>query len=76
MAMPDGKVTDAQAVAFLMNFLDVPPDSAKGWPANYLDSAVAAGIINADDGAMVASDPNADASRGLVSYLADQAFSN
>lgn len=73
---PDGKLTPAQAVAFLMKFLGVKADPAKAWPANYLDKAVDMGLIAADDKATIANQANTNATRGLAFYLFDRAFAN
>jgi hypothetical protein len=71
---PDGNVTAAQAVAFLMKFLGAPPDTAKAWPDNYLGGALKAGLITESDRALLAGIQNSPATRGLAFYLADRAF--
>jgi len=71
---PDGKVTPAQAVAFLMKFLGVKADPGKTWPANFLDKAVEIGLISAEDKALIVSVQNDNATRGMVFFLFDQAF--
>ncbi|HEY3367456.1 MAG TPA: hypothetical protein VGK74_20565 [Symbiobacteriaceae bacterium] len=71
---PDGKVTTAEAIAFVMKFLGAPADASKSWPQDYLAGAVAGNLISADDAAAVTPVLGAPATRGLVFYLADQAF--
>ena len=73
---PDGKLTPAQAVAFLMKFLGVKADAAKPWPANFLDKAVELNLITAEDNALIAPMLNDNATRGLVFYVFDRAFYN
>jgi hypothetical protein len=73
---PEGKLTPAQAVAFLMKFMGVKADATKAWPANYLDVAVEKNIITAEDAALLAPMSNDNATRGLVFYLFDRAFYN
>ncbi len=46
---PDGNVTAAESVAFLMKFLGVKSDPTLGWPANYIQGALKAGLITAED---------------------------
>jgi hypothetical protein len=71
---PDGNVTAAQALAFIMKFLGVPADGTKAWPDNYLYGALNAGLISADDKALLAGIQNTPATRGLAFYLMDNAF--
>jgi hypothetical protein len=71
---PEGKLTPAQAVAFLMKFLGVKRDATKAWPQDYLSSAVTAGLITSDDAAVIAPMLNQNATRGLVFYMFDRAF--
>lgn len=73
---PDGQVTAAEAVAFLMKFLGVKPDSNKTWPDDYLSGAVGAGLITSADLAAIDPDLSEPATRGLTFYLMDQAFYN
>jgi hypothetical protein len=73
---PDAKLTPAQAVAFLMKFLGVKADATKAWPASYLDVAVEKNLITAEDAALLAPMSNDNATRGLVFYLFDRAFSS
>jgi hypothetical protein len=72
---PDAKLTPAQAVAFLMKFVGVKRDATKAWPNDYLDPAVAAGLITAEDKALIAAETG-NATRGLTFYLFDNAFYN
>jgi hypothetical protein len=71
---PDGNVTAAEAVAFLMKFVGAPADSTQAWPDNYISGALNAGIISAEDKAVLDGIKNAPATRGLAFYLADNAF--
>ncbi|MGE5675622.1 MAG: Ig-like domain-containing protein, partial [Mycobacterium leprae] len=71
---PDGKLTPAQAVAFLCKFLGVKRDATKAWPNDYLSAAAAAGLINADDAESLAAQANSSATRGLVFYIFDRTF--
>ncbi|WP_274363411.1 putative Ig domain-containing protein [Paenibacillus thermotolerans] len=71
---PDGKLTPAQAVAFLMKFLGVKPDTTQAWPSSYLEKAVELGIITAEDKNMIDPSANSAATRGLTFYLFDRAF--
>lgn len=73
---PDGSVTAAQAVAFLVKFLGVPFDGAKPWPNNYLDAAVSAKLITTEDRVRFMALGEAPAPRGLVFYVADNGFSS
>ncbi len=73
---PDSQLTSAQAVAFLMKFLGIPRDSELSWPQDYLQSAIANGLIPDDLVAEILGAPNEPASRGLAFYLLDRAFSS
>jgi len=73
---PDGNVTAAEAIAFIMKFLGAPKDESASWPTNYLNGALKAGIITGEDLAMLGGIKNAPATRGLVFYVADSAFYN
>lgn len=73
---PNGKLTPAQAVAFLMKFLGVKADASKPWPASFLDKAVELNIITAEDAALIGPMSNDAATRGLVFYMFDRAFYN
>lgn len=73
---PNGNVTAAEALAFMMKFLGVKPDTSKKWPDDYISAAVQAGLITADDQKQLDGTKNNKADRGLVFYLADQAFSS
>lgn len=73
---PDGNVTAAQSVAFIMKFLGVPADQTKSWPNNYIDGALTAGIITDQDRAVLDGVKNTPATRGLAFYLMDRAFYN
>lgn len=46
---PDGNVTAAAAVAFLMKFLGVQRDTTLSWPMDYLQGAVNAGVVGGED---------------------------
>lgn len=71
---PDGKVTQAEAIAFSMKFLGVSPVAALAWPLNYLQGAVNASLLSeADMNALVAS-AGAEAKRNLVFYIVDNGF--
>jgi len=71
---PDQPVTAGEAVAFLMKFVGAPRDNSLPWPDNYLQGALNAGIITAEDLANLQGVKNAPATRGLAFYLADSAF--
>jgi len=71
---PAGNVTAAQAIAFVMKFLGIAPAAGQAWPMDFIQGALDAGIISADDKAALAAFPNSPANRGLVFYLADKAF--
>ncbi|HLN62312.1 MAG TPA: S-layer homology domain-containing protein [Symbiobacteriaceae bacterium] len=71
---PNARVTRAQAVAFLAKFLGVRPDPAKAWPANYLDAALAQGLITADEHALANREPEAVMIRAEFFFIADRAF--
>jgi len=73
---PNGNVTSAEAIAFMMKFVGVKPDTTKKWPDDYISAAVHAGLITADDQKQLDGNKNSKADRGLVFYLADQAFSS
>jgi hypothetical protein len=73
---PDGSVTPAQAVAFLVKFLGVPFDASKPWPDAYYDAAVAARLITHEDRIRFTILGEAPAPRGLVFYVADNGFSS
>lgn len=46
---PDGNVTAAEAVAFLMKFTGAPADTTLAWPDSYIQGALNAGLITAED---------------------------
>lgn len=72
---PEGQVTAAEAVAFLLKFLGVEFNaSTTSWPDGYIQVAVDAGVITAGDQAYFAASLNAPATRGVVFYMADSAF--
>ncbi len=73
---PDNTVTAAEAVAFLAKFLGVQPDTTLSWPMDYIQGAVDAGLITAQDASDLNPILNTPATRALVFYLADQAFYN
>ncbi len=73
---PEAKMTPAQAVAFLMKFLGVKPNTNLSWPQDHLEPAARLGLITADDAARLAPMMNANATRGLIFYLLDHAFYN
>lgn len=72
---PDGNVTAAEAIAFLMKFTGAPKDETLTWPHNYLQGALQAGFIDQEDLDALEGNLSAPATRGLVFYLADSAFS-
>jgi len=71
---PDANVTVAEAVAFVMKAVGAPADNTLPWPDNYLQGALNAGIITAEDLAYLETVKNQPATRGLAFYLADSAF--
>lgn len=71
---PDGRVTQAEAVAFAMKFMCVKPAAGLTWPLDYLQGAVNAKLLSeATLNALVptASQP---AQRGLVFFIVDNGF--
>nr|WP_255570575.1 S-layer homology domain-containing protein [Cohnella sp. CFH 77786] len=72
---PDGNVTQAEALAFVMKFMGIKPEEGSKWPDNYINGAVNAGLITEEDGKAVSAGKNTAANRGLVFYLADSGFS-
>lgn len=72
---PDGNVTVAEVVAFLLKFLGVPFNAATTpWPDGYLAVAVTAGLFSAADSNELKPMLNTGASRGTVFWMADKAF--
>ncbi len=73
---PDGKLTAAESIAFLMKFLNMKPESSSKWPDNYMNSAVAAGLVSEMAQETVQAYKNTSITRGTAFYLLDQAFTN
>jgi len=71
---PDDPLTPVEALQILMLLIDLQPESKTPYPANYLNIAVAEGLITEQDRAMIQSDPEQPASRSMLFYLADRAF--
>lgn len=73
---PNKDVSAAEAIAFVMKFLGVKAAAGQTWPMDYIQGALDAGLLSADDKAALAAFPNSAANRGLVFYLADKAFAS
>lgn len=71
---PNALLSRAQEVALLAKFLGVKPDPAKAWPANYLDKALAFGLITSDEHALASREPEAVILRTEFFVLYDRAF--
>lgn len=69
---PDARVTNAELLAFVLKFLGVAPDPTKAWPENVLASAVACGLLKADDLPQIR--PAEPATLGRFYYVLDRAF--
>lgn len=71
---PDGNLTSAESLAFLMKFIGVKADLTLSWPDSYIQAAVKAGLISAEDASGLDEIKNAPANRGYVFYVADRIF--
>lgn len=71
---PDGQVTAAEAVAFLVKFLGLPVNESLGWPNSFLAASLEAGFVTTDDN--VAAYADTAAPRGMVFFFGDKAFSS
>lgn len=71
---PNGNVTAAETIAFLIKFLGIEVDGSLSWPANYIQAAVKANIISEADAKALDSIKNSPASRGLVFFFSNSAF--
>lgn len=73
---PNGKVTPAQALVFVMKFLGVQPAAdSKDWVENHIAAAIKNGLISKEDGEAIRANKNDSATRGLVFTLLDKGFS-
>ncbi|MEW8976931.1 MAG: S-layer homology domain-containing protein [Symbiobacterium sp.] len=73
---PEKTVTGIEALTFVMKFLGVPVGTGANWVQDTIASAVANGVLTADDVAKYLDNPNAPATRGLAFALADNIFYN
>lgn len=73
---PNGKVTAAESIAFLMKFIGIKVDASLSWPDNYIQAGAKAGMLTEEDAKTVTTIKNSPASRGLVFYFSDYAFDN
>lgn len=71
---PDGSLTAAETVAFLMKFLDIEPAEALSWPDNYMKGAVQAGMLPEATVQELSAYMSEPITRGIAFYIADQAF--
>ncbi len=72
---PDAEVTVAEAIAFVMKFLDIKSKPGLTWPQDYLEGAVEAGLISVDQLSLYADAANMKVDRGFAFFLSDVAFS-
>ncbi|MFZ5816768.1 MAG: S-layer homology domain-containing protein [Bacillota bacterium] len=73
---PEAQVTLAEALAFIMKFLGVQRDTTAAWPMDYIQGALAAGLITESDRDTLLDFPSLPASRGMAFALADTIFYN
>lgn len=73
---PNGKVTTAEAIAFLMKFYGVQPDPNKKWPDNYINQAIEVGLILASDLTEVSNLLKEPIQRGPAFIILDFGFYN
>ncbi len=73
---PDGTLTLAETIAFIMKFMGVKPEAGKPWPSSHMDAAVSAGLITPEvvDPERL-TDPNQPILRGELFTIADTTFS-
>lgn len=73
---PERTVTVIEALTFIMKFLGVPVGSGDDWVNQTIGSAVAAGVITAEQASQYQREANLQATRGMAFTMADSIFYN